>query len=66
METASPKHRDIRDHHYEDESGQRVHVFGAGAVQTVCETYCAGCKTWVKTEGVVGALKFMADHGEHA
>ncbi len=60
-----PQHGDSREHHYEDEAGNRVHVFGAGAVHSVCENYCAGCKTWVRVEGVTGALKFMAEHGDH-
>jgi len=62
----TPKHGSTRDHHYEDEKGQSVHVFGAAAVQSVCETYCAGCQKWVRTPGVVGPLKFMAEHGDHA
>lgn len=60
-----PRHGEQRDHHYEDDAGNRVHVFGAASVQSVSERYCAGCKTWVKAEGVVGELRFMAEHGDH-
>ncbi len=65
MPTQEPKHGETRDHHYEDDAGKRVHVFGSAAVQSVCERYCAGCKKWVTAEGVVGNLRFMAEHGEH-
>ncbi len=60
-----PRHRDQRDHHYEDVAGERVHVFGAGGVVSVCERYCAGCDVWLAERGVLGALRFMADHGGH-
>jgi hypothetical protein len=60
------KHGEIRDHHYEDESGQRAAISGpVVALHSVCETYCAGCKQWIRTEGVMGALKFMAEHDAH-
>jgi hypothetical protein len=61
-----PKHGEMRDFHYEDEKGTRTHVFGgSGFLQSVNEKYCAGCKKWVRAEGVIGELKFMAEHGDH-
>ena len=29
---------------------------------SVTKTWCAHCLTWVETDGVIGALKFMANH----
>lgn len=63
--TKQPRHGESREHHFEDERGNHVHVFAVAAVQSVCETYCAGCNEWLKTEGVVGQLRFMAEHGDH-
>ena len=60
-----PTHGEQRDHHYEDEVGQTAHIFSGSAIQSVCERYCAGCKMWIKSEGVVGNLRFMAEHGDH-
>lgn len=60
-----PKHGESRDHHYEDDHGNRVHVLCAFACQSVQERYCVGCDKWVKAEGVVGELRFMAEHGDH-
>jgi hypothetical protein len=63
-DSGEPKHGTVHDHHYENEAGQRVHVFGGGALQSVCHKYCAGCKKWIRVEGVMGNLRFMADHPE--
>ncbi len=30
--------------------------------RSVVEEYCAHCQTWVRVEGVSGALRFMAHH----
>lgn len=61
-----PQHGDTRDHHYGNEKGERTHVFDPATVQSAQERYCAGCAKWIRTEGVVGELRFMADHGDHA
>jgi hypothetical protein len=61
-----PRHGDSRNHHFETENGQRVHVRDLNCVQSVCERYCRGCRTWVETKGILGQFQFMAVHDEHA
>lgn len=63
--SSKPKHGEMRDHHYESADGDRVHVFNPTCVKSVSERWCASCHTWVRAEGVVGELKFMAEHGDH-
>lgn len=48
---------------FTDVKGQEVYR-GAGSslFQTTSETYCEHCRRWIQTNGVMGPLKFMADH----
>jgi len=57
--TEEPKHKQIKHHGYKtkvDENGMSAHTY------SVTETYCGYCKQWIKTDGVFGPLKFMAEH----
>lgn len=42
--------------------GSALDVPAGWVTESVCETYCAHCKQWVATNGVHGALVFMARH----
>jgi hypothetical protein len=37
------------------------HLLG-GKLETRGETWCNHCKKWIETNGVLGRLKFMAEH----
>lgn len=62
---STPKHGAIRDHHYVNATGARVHPLNPSMTQSVRERYCAGCKGWIRVEGVTGEFRYMADHKEH-
>lgn len=57
--TEEPKHGQIKHHGYKttfSETGFSAHTV------SVVETYCSHCKEWVRTDGVLGPLTFMARH----
>jgi len=48
------KHGEVRAHGIKEEPD--------GYAQSISETWCAHCKRWIRTDGVVGPLTFMAKH----
>jgi hypothetical protein len=69
----TPKHGEVRHHGlrrvdgkettYEDKQGRLVYRGPTlPVVESVTETYCTHCKTWVQTNGIMGPLKYMAEH----
>ena len=65
MRPADPKHGvrvfyGRKTHTERDEEGRIVSI----STETVTEQWCAHCKTWIQTNGVLGPLRFMAYH-EH-
>jgi hypothetical protein len=73
-----PKHGDERNHHAEVKHGEPVtyrdartgEVIYQGPVSssscTVHERYCGHCETWVRVAGVLGFIKFCAEHDDGA
>jgi hypothetical protein len=74
MSDSEPKHGATRHHGYKTIDGKPVEMLDARTGQvvysgpsssttvSVSETYCGHCKAWIQTNGVLGPLKFMAEH----
>lgn len=61
----SVKHGKTRMHGMRTESAMGIDngvPFGTAFTYTTSETYCAHCKRWIETNGVLGPLRFMAFH----
>ena len=67
------RHGEIHNHGMQTRHGESVEFLGpdgktvyqgpiASVTETVSETWCDHCKTWVKTNGVLGPIRFMAEH----
>ena len=38
---------------------------GHGMDVSVVDRYCAGCDRWVEERGVIGWIRWQAEHGDH-
>lgn len=65
MSRTAPQHGDERNRREESEwTAPRPHT-GHGLTVSVSERWCATCQRWVEIRGVMGGLRWMAEH-EHA
>lgn len=49
--------------HYKLEDGTTAYVGpGSSVTFSVFERWCENCSNWITVRGVIGSLRFMADH----
>ena len=66
------KHGEEKGHRQQTESfapkdwttldGQPVQVPGCTLTQSVCEKWCEHCQRWITIRGVMGEIRWMAEH----
>lgn len=70
-----PKHGDTRNERTVTEFGHRVELVvpddghavayagpACAFAYTIADRYCAHCETWIETTGILGRLRFIAEH----
>lgn len=78
MSETNPQHGAERNRRQETSGSEPVEyrdartgetVFRGSAVshtRTVVERWCAGCECWIKCDGIMGFLGWIAEHQDHA
>lgn len=61
---SSPMHGEVVHYGYKTSINSEPGLMPIGFMESVTETWCAHCGSWVQTNGVLGPLRFMAEHGD--